>query len=224
MAADLTGAFYMIVLAIKAGSTLPIMGDLFHHGPSIFVIAMLRQAFEYEFAPQLYAVFSACLLTHVVAAFPVLFAFSLFKLSTAPQLRRLLSWAIITGAIVKMGIQVIAHILSIVNYVAMYDAASFRARDKSSIEWSKASYRAEWPSYQDLLVKIDWTGVLKVILPPVWIMLFIAQAHNLRFQIIIARAGLNDTYSTFVEEKTAIEIKSAHEYPEKDASPSQIEV
>jgi len=202
---------------------LPIMGDLFHHGPSIFVIAMLRQAFEYEFAPQLYAVFSACLLTHVVAAFPVLFAFSLFKLATVPQLKRRLSWAIIVGAIVKMGVQVIAHILSIVNYFAMYDADSFWARDKSSIEWSKAAYRAEWPSYQDLLVKVDWTSVLKVILPPVWFMLFIAQAHNLRFQIIIARAGLNDTYSTFVEEKMADEVKTANEYPE-NTSTSKLEV
>jgi hypothetical protein len=188
-AADLTGAFYMTVLMLKAGNGLPVKGDFLHHGSSILVIAVLHQAFEYEFAPQLCAVFSAWMLTHVVAAVPVLFAFAAFKLSIHPGLKRRLAKAVMVSAYLKMGIQLLAHAFSVINYVAIFEEGTFYARSVSASEWSKRAYRAEWPSFRDTLAVTDWESVLVLLLPPVWLALFVAQVYNMRFQIMIARAG-----------------------------------
>jgi len=172
-AADVVGVVYAYEVIVR-GVTRTLRWDLaVHHLATIAIICMLRNAFAFDYAPQLYASISACLLLHVVADVPVLLMFALRGFKSKGN-REVVTKSLFPAAVIKLGMHAAINSTSLWFFYAHRREAS-RLAHVSFASWFKQTYNKDRPLAADAALQFDWTGVLQACFPVLAGLLFCTQ-------------------------------------------------
>ncbi|CAE7426054.1 moxd2 [Symbiodinium natans] len=171
--ADIVGVVYLYELVVR-GATNNLRWHLaVHHGATVTIIGLLRNAFAFDHAPQFYAGISASLLLHVVADVPVLLIFAL-RSGASEAGRKCLNRTLFHAALLKLGMHMSINALSLWLFYVDQGGAFHLAR-VSFAAWFKQTYNEARPLAIDGALRFDWTMLLQSCLPILIGVLFVTQ-------------------------------------------------
>jgi len=185
--ADVVGSSYLFELSLRAAVNELRLETGLHHGVTLILVYLVRNAVEFEFAPQFYASIGATLFLHVVADFPVIGSFLLRECANKQSWRRRFSAMLAITGILKFFAHTAINLTSVILYLDINRDATFHLRQVSASAWAKVPYNMNRRSYMDTHLQIEWTEIIRIVLPILVVALFVVQIWA---TIILIRIGL----------------------------------